>query len=91
MLDPDFPVFDSSDFSGEDGAFYFDLVRLEDRPDIPRSFPHRHNYYHLLWMSEAAVTHLLDFETFEARANTVFLFHQASCMRGNPPCGPRAS
>lgn len=68
----DFPVFDSSDFSGEAGAFHFDLVRLEDRPDIPRGFPHRHNYYHLLWMSEAAGTHLLDFETFEARANTVF-------------------
>jgi AraC-like DNA-binding protein len=69
---PDFPVFDSSDFSGEEGAFYFDLVRLEDRPDIPRGFPHRHNYYHLLWMSEAAGTHLLDFESFEARANAVF-------------------
>lgn len=68
----DFPVFDSSDFSGEADAFHFDLVRLEDRPDIPRGFPHRHNYYHLLWMSEAAGTHLLDFETFEARANTVF-------------------
>ncbi len=68
----DFPVFDSSDFSGESGAFHFDLVRLESRPDIPRGFPHRHNYYHLLWMSEAAGTHLLDFETFEVRANTVF-------------------
>ncbi|WP_241660896.1 helix-turn-helix domain-containing protein [Variovorax guangxiensis] len=72
MTAPDFPIFDSSDFSGEEGAFYFDLVRLEDRPDIPRGFPHRHNYYHLLWMSEAAGTHLLDFESFEARANAVF-------------------
>ena len=68
----DFPVFDSSDFSGEDDAFYFDLVRLEDRPDIPRGFPHRHNYYHLLWLSEADGTHLLDFESFDARANAVF-------------------
>ena len=68
----EFPVFDSSDFSGESDAFHFDLVRLESRPDIPRAFPHRHNYYHLLWMSEAAGTHLLDFETFEVRANTVF-------------------
>lgn len=69
---PDFPTFDSSDFSGEEGVFYFDLVRLENRPDIPRGFPHRHNYYHLLWMSEAAGTHLLDFESFDARANAVF-------------------
>lgn len=69
---PDFPIFDSSDFSGEAAAFYFDLVRLQDRPDIPRGFPHRHNYYHLLWMSEAAGTHMLDFESFEVRPNTVF-------------------
>ncbi|WP_229722736.1 helix-turn-helix domain-containing protein [Xylophilus rhododendri] len=67
-----FPVFNTSDFGGGDGAFYFDLVRLEDRPDIPRSFPHRHDYYHLLWMSEAAGTHLLDFERYPARANSVF-------------------
>lgn len=69
---PVFPVFDSSDFSGAEGDFYFDLVRLEDRPDIPRGFPHRHNYYHLLWMSEAAGTHMLDFESFDACANAVF-------------------
>lgn len=69
---PDFPVFDSSDFSGEASAFYFDLVRLQDNPEIPRAFPHRHNYYHLLWMTEAAGTHMLDFESFEVRAHSVF-------------------
>lgn len=68
----DFPTIEVSDLSGDDDAFYFDLVRLESRPDIPRAFPHRHNYYHLLWMSEADGTHLLDFESFDVRANTVF-------------------
>ncbi len=68
----EFPVFDSSAFSGESSAFYFDLVRLQDNPEIPRAFPHRHNYYHLLWMTEASGTHMLDFENFEVRANTVF-------------------
>lgn len=68
-----FPIFNTSAFAGEgSGQFMFDLVRLEDRADIPRSFPHRHDYYHLLWMSEASGTHLLDFERHEARANTVF-------------------
>ena len=68
-----FPVFNTSAFAGDGGGqFTFDLVRLEDRADIPRSFPHRHDYYHLLWMSEASGTHLLDFERYEARANTVF-------------------
>lgn len=66
-----FPTFESSDFSGED-SFYFDLVRLEDRDDIPRGFLHRHRYYHLLWMSEARGTHLLDFEQHEVRDHAVF-------------------
>ncbi|MDQ8035423.1 MAG: helix-turn-helix domain-containing protein [Bordetella sp.] len=66
-----FPVFESTDFSGE-GDFYFDLVRLESRDDIPRGFPHRHNYYHLLWMSRARGTHLLDFQPYEVRDHAVF-------------------
>ncbi|VFR84112.1 Transcriptional regulator, AraC family [plant metagenome] len=66
-----FPTFDSSDFSGE-GAFYFDLVRLQHRQDIPRGFLHRHNYYHLLWMSRAQGEHLLDFERYDVRDHAVF-------------------
>lgn len=72
LTSPAFPVFESSDFSGKATAFYFDLVRLQDNPEIPRGFPHRHNYYHLLWMTEASGTHMLDFESFEVRTNTVF-------------------
>ncbi|MEO7853905.1 MAG: helix-turn-helix domain-containing protein [Rubrivivax sp.] len=68
----DFPTYESSEFGGDSGRFYFDLVRLEQRDDIPRAFPHRHSYYHLLWMTEASGTHMLDFEHFEVRANTVF-------------------
>ena len=68
----DFPTYDSSDFSGEASASYFDLVRLQDNPVIPRGFPHRHNYYHLLWMTEAAGTHMLDFENYEVRRHSVF-------------------
>lgn len=70
-IDSTFPTFESSDFAGE-GAFYFDLVRLETRDDIPRGFPHRHGYYHLLWMTEAQGTHMVDFETFEVRPHSVF-------------------
>jgi len=66
-----FPTLESSDFAGE-GSFYFDLVRLEDHDDIPREFLHRHNYYHLLWMTEARGTHMLDFEQFDVRDHSVF-------------------
>lgn len=68
----DFPTYDSSEFGGDSERFYFDLVRLEQRDDIPRSFPHRHAYYHLLWMTQASGMHMLDFEHFEVRPNTVF-------------------
>ncbi|MCZ2495176.1 helix-turn-helix domain-containing protein [Xylophilus sp. Kf1] len=68
----EFPVFSTSAFAVEGSDFSFDLVRLEERPDIPRGFLHRHDYYHLLWMSEAEGTHVLDFEHYAARANTVF-------------------
>lgn len=67
----EFPVFQTSDFAGE-GSFYFDLVRLEARDDIPRGFLHRHNYYHLLWMTRASGTHMLDFAHFDVRDHSVF-------------------
>ncbi|TWG78966.1 AraC-like DNA-binding protein [Cupriavidus gilardii J11] len=67
----EFPIFETSDFAGE-GSFYFDLVRLEDRDDIPRGFLHRHNYYHLLWMTRARGTHMLDFTHFDVRDHSVF-------------------
>ncbi|GAB3114685.1 helix-turn-helix transcriptional regulator [Bordetella tumbae] len=67
----DFPTFESTDFAGE-GSFYFDLVRLQDQPGIPRGFPHRHTYYHILWMSRAQGTHMLDFQHLEVRDGAVF-------------------
>lgn len=67
-----FPTFDTSDFGGQEDSFYFDLVRLQDRQDIPRAFAHRHNYYHLLWMTRAEGTHMLDFEHFDVRDHSVF-------------------
>ena len=68
----DFPTYETSEFGGDRGRFYFDLVRLQDRGDIPRAFAHRHNYYHLLWMTRAAGRHMLDFEHFDVRDHTVF-------------------
>lgn len=67
----EFPTFETSEFANE-GSFYFDLVRLQDRDDIPRGFLHRHNYYHLLWMTRAHGTHMLDFAHFDVRDHSVF-------------------
>ncbi|SAI59836.1 transcriptional regulator%2C arac family [Bordetella ansorpii] len=65
------PTIETTDFSGA-GTFYFDLARLENCTDIPRGFLHRHNYYHLLWMTRADGTHMLDFEQFDVRDHSVF-------------------
>jgi len=68
-----FPTFQTSDFAGEgEGSFYFDLVPLQARQDIPRGFVHRHDYYHLLWMSRAQGRHMLDFAHYEVRDHSVF-------------------
>jgi AraC family transcriptional activator of pobA len=86
---PDFPVFNSSDFSGEATSSYFDLIKLQDNPDIPRGFPHRHNYYHLLWMTEAEGTHMLDFESFQVRAHTVFFVSPGQLHAWNSTVRPK--
>ncbi len=85
----DFPIYDRSDFSGEAAAFHFDLIRLQDNPEVPRAFPHRHNYYHLLWMTEAAGTHMLDFETYEVRRHSVFFVSPGQLHYWNSTVQPR--
>lgn len=67
----DFPTFESTDFAGV-GSFYFDLARLQERPEIPRGFPHRHAYYHILWMTRAQGTHMVDFQHLDVRDRSVF-------------------
>jgi len=66
------PNFEVSEFGGSGNAFVFDLVRLGGRGDIPRPFFHRHSYYHVLWMTHARGVHVLDFENFEIKPNSVF-------------------
>jgi len=83
-----FPTFETSDFSGA-GTFYFDLVRLQDRNDIPRGFLHRHNYYHLLWMTRAQGSHLLDFEQLEVRDHAVFFLTPGQVHAWTSSVAPR--
>ncbi|OWT80451.1 MULTISPECIES: helix-turn-helix domain-containing protein [unclassified Achromobacter] len=83
-----FPTFETSDFSGA-GTFYFDLVRLQDRNDIPRGFLHRHNYYHMLWMTRAQGSHLLDFEQFEVRDHAVFFLTPGQVHAWTSKVAPR--
>lgn len=89
MTVPDLPTFDSSAFGGEDVSFYFDMVRLQDRRDIPRAFAHRHNYYHLLWMTQAKGVHMLDFVPHPVEPCTVFFVSPAQIHSWTSSVPPR--
>lgn len=86
---PDLPTFDTSAFGGDDASFYFDMVRLQDRADIPRAFAHRHNYYHLLWMTQAQGVHLLDFVPHPVQPCTVFFVSPAQIHSWTSSVPPR--
>jgi AraC family transcriptional activator of pobA len=66
------PNFEVSEFGRSGSAFVFDLVKLDGRGDIPRPFFHRHSYYHILWMTHAIGSHVLDFESYEIKPHSVF-------------------
>lgn len=66
------PNFDTSNFAQDTRAFVFDLVRMQGRSDIPRPFPHRHGYYHMIWMSKASGVHMIDFDRYDVRPDAVF-------------------
>jgi AraC family transcriptional activator of pobA len=68
----DLPNFQISEFGGAKGSFLFDFAPLQSNSEIPRPFLHRHSYYHILWMTHACGTHIIDFETFEIKYNSVF-------------------
>src|SRR5690606_30507881 len=67
----EFPTLESTDFAG-DGSFYFDLADLQGSSEIPRRFPHRHAYYHILWMTRAQRTPMLGFQYLDVRDRSVF-------------------
>ncbi len=47
-------------------------MRLQDRDDIRAASCTGTNYYHLLWMTRASGTHMLDFAHFDVRDHSVF-------------------
>src|SRR3546814_15456047 len=83
----DFPTFESTDFAGE-GSSYFDLVRLQSRPEIPRGFPHRHAYYHILRMTRTQGTHMLDFQHLYVRDPSFFFLSTRQLHAWSSPVAP---
>jgi AraC family transcriptional activator of pobA len=67
----DLPNFVSSDFGGSQSDFLFDFARLRDSAQLPRPFLHRHEYYHILWMTRAAGEHVIDFEKYPLKDYSV--------------------
>ncbi len=52
--------------------FSFELSRIGVQSAGPRSFAHRHSYYHVLWLTRGDGVHVIDFEEFTLKPPSVF-------------------
>jgi AraC family transcriptional activator of pobA len=74
MLSPiccQLPVFRIKSFGASVKSVHFDLARLENRMAL-LPYPHRHDFYHIVWVTRGSGSHIIDSEQYEVRANTLF-------------------
>lgn len=65
------PVFSIENFGESVKSVNFDFARLENRMSM-LPYPHRHDFYHILWVTHGHGTHIIDSERYEVRPNTIF-------------------
>ncbi len=46
---------------------------LETRSELPRTFPHRHSYFHLFWVTQGNGRHMVDFRDHAVRDRSIFI------------------
>ena len=74
MLSPvccQFPVFRIENFGASVRSVLFDFARLEDRMSL-LPYPHRHDFYHVVWVTQGSGSHIIDSERYEVLADTLF-------------------
>ena len=83
------PTFERCDLDlGADALFY--LTRIESHRELPRSYAHRHRYFHLIWVTHGCGSHMIDFRDYPVRDNTLFLVSPGQIHRWARPhdtCG----
>jgi AraC-like DNA-binding protein len=65
------PVFRIESFGESVRSVHFDFARLENRMQL-LPYPHRHDFYHVVWVTQGSGWHVIDSERYEVRPDTVF-------------------
>jgi AraC family transcriptional activator of pobA len=74
MLSPvccQFPVFRIESFGASVRSVHFDFARLENRMSM-LPYPHRHDFYHVVWVTQGSGHHIIDSERYEVKPDTLF-------------------
>lgn len=74
MLSPvccQLPVFRIQNFGESVKSVHFDFARLENRMSL-LPYPHRHDFYHLVWVTHGSGLHIIDSERYEVKADSLF-------------------
>lgn len=74
MLSPvccQLPVFRIQSFGDSVKSIHFDFARLENRMSM-LPYPHRHDFYHVVWVTRGSGVHLIDSEKYEVKPNSLF-------------------
>ncbi len=49
------------------------FTALEWRSELPRTYPHRHSYFHLFWVTQGAGRHMVDFCDHPVQDRSIFI------------------
>ena len=49
------------------------FASLERRSELPRTYPHRHSYFHLFWVTRGQGRHMVDFCDHPVRDSSIFI------------------
>lgn len=65
------PVFRIDSFGESVRSVHFDFARLENRMAL-LPYPHRHDFYHIVWVTHGRGEHIIDSDRYEVKPNTLF-------------------
>lgn len=65
------PVFGIEAFGASVRSTLFDVARLENRMAL-LPYPHRHDFFHVVWVTHGSGHHIIDSASYEVRPNTLF-------------------
>jgi AraC-like DNA-binding protein len=74
MLSPvccQLPIFRIESFGESVRSLHFDFAPLEQRMTL-LPYPHRHDFYHAVWVTNGSGTHIIDDQQFEVRPHALY-------------------